>query len=736
MFNFFILRKMKNTLCFLVLVLMFFQIQAQSSLESSTVVFRDSNIKLDGELNEPIWNDLESEGGFLNYFPNNGDRAANSTEVKIFHNGKSLFIGAIYHDITSKVQVGSLKRDDIQASGGESDSFGIILDTYNQQQSGYFFIVNMGGALIDALLSRNRDGFNVSTSWNSVWNARTSVKGNLKIFEIEIPLKSLSFGENNTEWGIMFHVINNKFNEWTASTPIDRNYSIFDLRFSKPFNLENLNDTKSSKFAVIPSVTMNHIEDVDEATKEISVKPSLDVQYNLTSSLKLDLTVNPDFSQIDVDRQVTNLSRFSVFFPEQRNFFLENSDLFTGLGVSDVTPFYSRRIGAESDINFGLKLSGNIAKKTRLGILNVATEADEDTSSQNYGAIVVQQQLFNVFTATGFIINRQETAGFSFLDDYNRVGGLNLNYQSKNNKWTGLANIASSATSTITGDTNFYNIGMWYNTKNISGYTGVRKVEKNYITDVGFVPRLYNYDAVSDSTMREGYTQSSGRVTLTKFFENSKVIDNYRYFHFANNTYWDDMGGILQSSSLFNNLLRFKNQSFIYGRINHEYVNLKYAFNPLNTENAIEVGTYNYLDAGLEYGSPENKLFRYGGDIGFGSYYNGYRNQFSVNVDYRLTPLARLQILYERNDIDLKELGKETFHLARFTGEVFFSNRLNWTTYVQYNTQIDNFNVNSRLQWEYKPLSYIYLVVSDNYNQDIIRKNWGVAFKMNYRFDF
>jgi hypothetical protein len=108
----------------------------------------------------------------------------------------------------------------------------------------------------------------------------------------------------------------------------------------------------------------------------------------------------------------------------------------------------------------------------------------------------------------------------------------------------------------------------------------------------------------------------------------------------------------------------------------------------------------------------------------------------SLNAQYRLMPLARLQIRYERNGIDLKELGSETFHLARFTGEIFFSNRLNWTTYIQYNTQFDNFNVNSRLQWEYKPLSYIYLVISDNYNQDIVRKNWGVAFKMNYRFDF
>jgi len=713
-----------------------FYVQAQSELESAKIVFSNSSIQLDGELNESVWHDLVPEGGFLNYIPNNGDLASNKTEVKMFHNGKNLYISAVYHDTTPDVQIGSLKRDDIGRSGGNSDCFAIIIDTYNQQQSGYFFIVNMGGALIDALVSRSGDGFGVSTSWNTVWNARTSVKGNLKIFEIEIPLKALGYKADSPEWGVMFHTRNIKLNEWTTSTPIDRNYSQFDLRFTKAFEVENLSENKSSRFAVTPSVTVNHTEDVANEITNTTVKPSVDVQYNVSSSLKLDATINPDFSQIDVDTQVTNLSRFSVFFPERRNFFLENSDLFTNLGVPGVNPFYSRRIGADSEISFGLKLSGNIAEKTRLGVLNVATKEDDGSPAQNYGALVVQQQLSDEFTATGFIINRQEIDGFSFLDDYNRVAGVNLNYQSKNNKWTGLANFAGSSTSDVSGDNNFYNLGVWYNNINVSGYAGIRKVEKNYITDVGFVPRLYNYDALSGNIIREGYIQARGRFTLTKFYKNSKVIDNHRYLNLSNTMYLDEQGDVLHSRSVLNNDLTFKNQSSIYGWVIHEYVNLKYAFDPLQNGNAIVVNQYDYVDAGLGYSSADRKKFQYGGNVSYGSYYSGHKNQISANAQYRLMPLARLQIRYERNDIDLKTLGSETFHLVRFTGEVFFSNRLNWTTYVQYNTQFDNFNINSRLQWEYKPLSYVYLVISDNYNQDIIRKNWGVAFKMNYRFDF
>jgi hypothetical protein len=718
------------------LVFAMFQVQAQSELDSGKIVFNNSSIQLDGELNEPIWKNLIPEGGFLNYIPNNGDLASNKTEVKMFHNGKNLFISAVYHDTTSDVQIGSLKRDDIGTTGADSDSFAIIIDTYNQQQSGYFFIVNMGGALIDALIARRGDGFGVSTSWNAVWNAKTSIKGNLKIFEVEIPLKALGYKADTPEWGVMFHTRNIKINEWTTSTPIGRNFSQFDLRLTKTFEVENLLDNKSSRFAVTPAVTMNHSDDVANDVTDTMVKPSVDVQYNVSSSLKLDATINPDFSQIDVDRQVTNLSRFSVFFPERRNFFLENSDLFTGLGASGVNPFYSRRIGADSDISLGLKLSGNIAKKTRLGVLNVATKADDDNSAQNFGALVMQQQLSGSLTATGFLINRQETDGFSFLDDYNRVGGVNLNYQSKNNKWTGLANVARSFTNNVSGDNNFYNLGVWYSSAKTAWRASIKKVEKNYITDVGFVPRLYNYDAISQNIIREGYTQASGRFSLTKFCKDSKIIDNHRYLNMSNQIYWDDEGDVTQATVVINNDLVFKDQSFLYGGMRYEHVNLKYAFDPLNNGNAIIADKYRYVDAGLGYSSAQSKKFQYGGNISYGSYYSGHKNQVSANAQYRLMPLARLQIRYERNGIDLKSLGSETFHLARFTGEVFFSNRLNWTTYVQYNTQFDNFNINSRLQWEYKPLSYIYLVVSDNYSQDIIRKNWGVAFKMNYRFDF
>ena len=185
-----------------------------------------------------------------------------------------------------------------------------------------------------------------------------------------------------------------------------------------------------------------------------------------------------------------------------------------------------------------------------------------------------------------------------------------------------------------------------------------------------------------------------------------------------------------------NSAVFFKDLSAIYYVLNYDEVDLKYGFDPLRNGNALSPGKYNFGVLKVGYNSANNQKFRYRFNVQKGTYYGGKRTTAGAYLNYQLLPFANLELTYDINKIDLNILGKETFHLTRFTGQVFFNNRLNWTTYLQYNSQRDNFNVNSRLQWEYKPLSYVYLVVTDNFNRDFSRENWGVAFKMNYRFDF
>ncbi|MFY0629222.1 MAG: carbohydrate binding family 9 domain-containing protein [Flavobacteriaceae bacterium] len=700
--------------------------------QTSEIKFLNTEVSIDGDLKEKVWQELQESTGFYNHMPTDIGLAKNQTSVKIFHNGEYLYIGAIYNDSISRRQVSSLKRD---VSIGISDAFVVVLDTQNQQQTGNLFAVNSYGTQVDALVERVNTGYGLNFSWSTVWKARATVKGTQKIYEIAIPLKALNFNENATEFGIQFYVRDIKNNSWTILENVKRNYLTFDLRFTRKFAVENLPSKVASRFAITPSLSLNYQNDVEEKSKDLSVKPSLDVQYNVTSSLKLDATINPDFSQIDVDQQVTNLTRFSIFFPERRNFFLENADLFSNLGTSEVNPFYSRRVGANSDIQFGVKLSGNLTPKTRIGILNVQTGSDNAIASENFGALVAEQQLTKNFTATGFLINRQETDKFRFIHDYNRVTGVNLNYKSDNNKWIGLANYGKSFNDNIIGDNNFFNLGVWFNTRELSWNASIKKVEKNYITDVGFTPRLYNYDAINDIVIREGYTETEAGIQYRKFYDQSKTINRVRYINYVNNNYYDEEGKLSQSSHFLNSAVFFKDLSAIYYVFEYDMIDLKYGFDPLGNENSLNPEKYHFGIIKVGYNSANNQKFRYRANIQKGTYYSGKRSAAGVYFNYQLLPFANLSASYDINSIDLNELGKETFHLTRFTGEVFFNTRLNWTTYVQHNTQRDVFNINSRLQWEYKPLSYVYFVVTDNFNKNINRKNWGVSFKINYRFD-
>ena len=712
---------------------LFFLLSVHQMVSQNNVIpFKKETVTIDGLLDEEVWEIVPEYTGFSNYMPTDKGLAENQTSVKIFHNKNYMFISAVYNDTTEKTQVSTLKRD---VSIAFSDAFIMIFDTQNQEQNAYFFAVNSLGNQSDGLIERRKEGYNLSFSWNAVWKSKTSIQGNKKIYEIAIPLKALNYDAKQGVFGVQFYTRDIKNNSWTILKRVDRNYPTFDLRFTEKFKVDSLPAKLVSRFSITPSFTVNYQEELKTNHKNTSYKPSLDVQYNLSSSLKLDAALNPDFSQIEVDQQVTNLTRFSVFFPERRNFFLENSDLFSNLGVDEVNPFYSRRIGEKSTIQFGLKLSGNLTSKTRIGVLNAQTSENEKVSAQNFGVLVAEQQLSKNFTTTLFAINKQEVDGFEFIADYNRVIGGNLNYKSNNKKWLGVFNYAKSFSENISDKNTFVNAGIWYNRRGLNWNASIKNVEKNYITEVGFTPRLYNYDAVHQNSVREGYMQTTFGAQYEKFYEHSKSINSIRLLNYSNDTYYDEDKKLNQISHYLNSAVFFKDLSALYYIFNYNYVHLKYGFDALGNGNPIQTGIYKYGTIKLGYNSANNQQFRYQFNVQKGTYYGGKRTTGEVYTNYQLLPFANLALTYQVNKIDLNELGNDTFHLARFTGELFFNNQLNWTTYVQYNTQRNAFNVSSRLQWEYKPLSYVYLVVTDNFNQHLQRTNWGASFKINYRFD-
>ncbi len=713
----------------LTLLLLFSVIAAYGQQANPTnIPFLEEQIAVDGKLNDAVWDKIAPFTGFHNTYPSDEGLATNQTEVKIFHNRKFLFIGVVYHDSDAKNVVGSLKRDVYYESVFLSDGFGVILDPFEEKDNGYFFAMNASGVQFDALIGNINE---INESWSALWKGQTHQQGTEKYYEMAIPLYALNFNPQKATWGIQFYINDNKANQFSNLAPTPRNFLQYDLRFTEQVRMDSLPDKVLRKFSIIPSVAVNYTYDKLTDTKTGKFIPSLDGQYNISSSIRLDLTVNPDFSQVEVDQQVTNLTRFAINFPERRKFFLENSDLFNNLGHFYSNPFYSRRIGSLTDILFGAKLSGNVGTKTRIGLLNAQTKNKGQVKGQNYTVAVARQNLSKALIGTLFFVNGQQKNAF------NRIVGSNLNFKSKNTRWQSVVNYAQAFTTNLKGKSGFLNAEVGYETRKLNWSAGYQRAGKNYVAETGFVPLLYNYDPITETTIRQSYYRTRVDIQLRHYAKETAAVNWIRRFWIENESTFNVDNTLRENFVFFSPFaIRYKNSSYIYVAFGNTDENLSYNFDFLQNGNFITPGHYNYTFGRTGYWSPNNKKFYFGCKFEIGQFYNGLRINPYAEVSYRLLPTAVLSGSYSMNAVDLKSLGSKTFHLAKLTAEIYLNNRINWTTYLQYGTQQNNFNINSRFQWEYKPLSYVYLVFSNNYDNELASKNWGVSFKINRRLDF
>jgi len=601
-------------------------------------------LSIDGKLDESIWNQITPLSSFYNHFPIDEGLSENQTEVKIFHNGTFLYIGAVYHDNETRNNISSLKRDVYRDAFLLSDCFGVVFDTYGKGDNGYTFMVNANGVQFDALIGNINE---LNESWNAIWQSETSTNGTNKIYEIAIPLDAINFNAEKNTWGVQFFTNDTKTAQFSTLVHSPRNYDEYDLRFTKEMVIQDLPQKVSNKFSIVPSITANYANDKIANSKDKKLIPSLDAQYNITSELRLDATLNPDFSQVEVDRQVTNLSRFAFFFPERRKFFLENSDLFNNLGTFRSNPFYSRRIGSETDILFGLKLSGNLGSKTRIGLLNVQTKDEEEIKGKNYTVLVGRQNISNALNSTLFLVNTQQSNRF------NRVAGASLNYKSQNNKWTSNFNYAQAFTNESNDNNAFYNADIYYESRTVNWGVSLQRAEENHITETGFTPLLYNYDALTNETVRETFNIVAAEVQLRGIPKKSKRIDWYRKFWLENVSILNH-DNTLKDNTIFYSpfAIRFKNTSYVYVSILNRIENLDYNFDILQNGNFIAPDQYIYTYGRVGYWSPTNKKIYYTARFEYGQFYDGTRLNPHVTLSYRLLPRAVLSASYEINDVN------------------------------------------------------------------------------------
>lgn len=711
-----------------------FQKEYRLSINKTTEI-----IKIDGDLSESIWTSLPSTSPFWKKFPNDIGRPARKTEVKIAHDDKFIYFAVTAYD-SGKAYIQSLKRD-IGHDG--NDGIGIVLDPTNQRTNGFFFVLNAYNAQSEDQLPfpdfENGPGW----SWDNKWYSATKLYENKWTAEIAIPFKSIRYTADKLLWGLNFVRIDTKTNEYSTWTHVPVNFKSMDLGYTGALLWKEPPPQPGSNMVFIPYITGNTNSDQENGTpNKSSANAGFDAKIAISSSLNLDLTVNPDFSQVEVDQQVTNLSRFSIFFPERRTFFLENSDLFSQYGIPPIRPFYSRTIGLDKDGNkipilFGARVSGNITKSTRIGLMNMQTGRKDSYSPENFTAASISQRVLKRSVLKAYFLNRENNISEAEkrknpLSAYGRNAGVDFNYNNLKGTWNVWSAYHHSFKPGIKTDNAYIDAGMAYNGRNFSAVVDVGTLGTNYYTDMGFIERINNYDASRDTVIRIGFKQAFMQLGY-KMFPKDKKITNHG-IQVTGFSVFNPDNSLNESSTELQYNMMFKNTGFLFTSASTNLVNLAFPIS-FTDQTPLPVGRYNYQQVSFGYQSDFRKAISIFIRASGGGFYNGTLQSIRTTLTFRKQPHLNIALQAEYNKLSFPDpYGTDELFLIAPRIEFNFTTKLFWTTFLQYNTQRNNFNINSRLQYRFKPMSDFFLVYTDNYFTDPLfrNKNRAVVFKMNY----
>ncbi|NVK50454.1 MAG: carbohydrate binding family 9 domain-containing protein [Cyclobacteriaceae bacterium] len=718
------------------------------SLWAQDISFKrvENPIEIDGVIEE-AWNMADSAYNWMQYFPFDSSLAVNQSVAKVLFDDKNIYVlGILYSENKEKEYVTpSLRRD---FRGAANDNFTVIFDTFQDRTNAFTFGINPFGVRREGLVANGGTGeSSFSLDWDNVWRGEAKQYDGYWVAEMAIPLNTLRFNEGQTEWNINFYRIDSESAERSTWAPISRNFTLFNLAALKIAKWEEPTKKSGKNLSFIPYISANsgrNFETNTEANHRFNA--GFDIKYGLTPGLNLDLTVNPDFSQVEVDQQVTNLDRFEIFFPERRQFFLENADLFSNYGNRGTRPFFSRRIGVsrdestgqniESAIPFGARISGKANDNLRVGILSMQVAEDQSASlpSYNYSMVSLQQKVFARSNISAFLVNKQtfqspEEYSDSLYNAWDRTFGVDYNLASADNRITGKFFYHRNINQVSVDSAFAAGIEMQYSVPQWSLDMRSQVVGANYAPEVGFVRRT-DIRQLAMTYRRSFFPSQGGIQRHGPGFDFDMVgNDTYGFLDWDVNLLYD---------------INWKSSARFSLRLRRQYTYLFNGFDPSGTDGlplpANSEYTNNLLIA--RYESDERKKISFNLSTRSGEYFNGTRINLEGSVQWRYQPLGFTSIDFAFNRIRLpRPYNDSNLFLIGPRFDFTFSKKMFWTTFVQYNSQIDNVNINSRLQWRFAPVSDIFLVYTDNYlaemNPDGFiefgpSKSRAIVFKMTY----
>lgn len=745
---------MKKILFFLLGTFFVLGIKAQSVATKKSKPFLihaiGEPIKVDGILDESVWNGLRArtlEHTFVQHYPYDTSVSQTRTNFELAHDDKFFYAAFVCENKNphKPFVVQSLKRD---FSVLTNDAVILSISPFLDGQNGFSFGVTPFNAQREGAIE-NGGTMGVTTAWDQVWFSETKISDSFWIAEMAIPFSSIRFTKGSKVWTFNVSRIDYRNNEISSYVRVPRNFNISSLVFSDSIIWEKPLAVKPKKFVLIPYLSGNFLSAGPGSKFTNSPKIGMDAKIAITSSLNLDITVNPDFANVDVDVQQLNLTRYSLYFPERRQFFIENSDLFANFGFRQIRPFFSRRIGLNDGYNgnipilYGLRVSGKYGNGLRLGAMNLTTDevvGKENTviNRTNYTVLAFQKKVFHS-SNIGMIYVNDVVLDKKFADsgelkhksDYNSILGIEYNLLTKGNTWSGKGFLMKSFYPGLSNGMGYAH-ATWLlrRTLNWMFMWNHEYVSKHFKARSGFVPRVDNFNPSTGRVEKFDYWRLEPEVKYTYYPNQNNILNNISVMLY-NSSYYDSMFVPTESNSEIGFDFNFQNSAVIHTSLDHEYYRLFLPFAPVDLPGGgYFTGQFNWLNWHTEFTTNSRKSLTASVEFTTGKYFIGNKNEFNATLNYRVPGLGKKKLPkwyissnFQRIRIDLKDSGLYNIDLVGLKIEHSLNTTMYLTGYWQLNAQRQLMNMNLRFQWRYRPMSDIFIVFSQNWNQMALTPN-------------
>ena len=662
--------------------------------------------EIDGVLDDPVWQTAAVINEFVQQEPDEGAPATERTEVRVLYEGSTLFLGVHAFDSSPEGPVASEMRRDADRIL-EEDNFQVILDTFMDSRSAYMFVVSPLGAQLDQQVfdeggrDRRASGSAINRDWDGVWSVSASPTSDGWVAEIAIPMVTLRFPDSDPQtWGINFMRNIRRKNEQVFWAPIPRAFTLTRVSLAGSLtDLESLSqgrDLRIKPYATGGGRRQREGVSTDNSTQR---DVGLDVKYGVTGGLSLDLTYNTDFAQVEVDNEQVNLTRFALFFPEKREFFLENAGQFS-VGTTNSTGriadlFFTRRIGiSESRTNVpiigGARLTGKIGQNN-IAIMDLQTGDAVGEPGQNFLVARYSRDIFRRSQIGGLFINKEASSGGQF----NRTFATDIRL-SITPSLTVDGFLAGTSSRGVSDEQFGGHVRAGWLSRSWRIYSEYTDLEDNFNPEVGFVPRV---------GIRRSKFHFEGNPRPGKW--GIRMMEPM-----WNVTVFQDQTGRLVSRQ-YHHMLRtqFDSGAAINIMYNRHFERLDDPFQ-VASDVVIDPGKYRFYDLRLSYNSDPSRVFTYSVNYGPQTFYDGNRTDMSLRAGVRVTNKLATSARFSRSDIDLPA-GAFTADIGSFQVDYAFSPAVSLRTLTQYNSSADQWSTSARFRYIYRPGSDIYIVYDD-----------------------